>query len=475
MLRFVISAQGAAPLRRVRLALLALVLGLGAVLARAEAPAKPAPAAKPGVETYTFTFDNKPWSQVIEWFADTTGLAFVGNHKPAGTFTFLPPKVNGTLKKYTVGEVIDLLNEALQVNSTTKRYMLIRRAQTFTLVPADDKIPRDLIATVDVADLPRRGKTEIVRVNVPVEGGDVEELVPKLKLMMTQLGDAVGIPANNHVVLVDTVGSLTEVLKTIRTLSDKSTEAANRYTHQCKYIKVREGERVVRELFGLPPTLPPEAHMFLRLNMMQMQQQQGNKPGAAPAHPTRPLAVASSDESNVILVTGPADKVAQAKQALTDLEEKARDAGAKEQPVGGPMVKRYAVPSGEAGQLAGLLQEKYRTAPAVRIVNLGPNELMVWAPLADHFEIAGFITESIGSPKVKIIPLKTIDAYDLEDTLKGIFGDRSKAGTKTPYIESRGAAASSFTAATTRLRKSRRPSSGSTFPPPRPTRPAAAR
>jgi len=417
-----------------RLAVLLLALGVGAVPGRSDTPAKPDPAATPREETYVFTFDSKPWTQVIEWFADTTGLAFVGNHKPAGTFTFIPPKVNGALKKYTVAEVIDLLNEALQVNSTTKRYVLVRRSQTFTLIPADDKIPRDMIATVDLADLPRRGRTEIVRVNVALEGGDVEELAPKLKSMMTQLGDAIAIPANNHLVLVDTVGSLMEVLKTIKVIGQG--EAANRYVHQCKYIKAREGEHVLRELFGLPPVLPAEANMFLRLQVAQQVREQGGKPNTA-APPKRPLAVASSDDSNVVIVAGPADKVTQAKQTLIDLEDKAKAAGAKEQPIGGSMVKRYPVPGGEAGSLAQLLQEKYRHSSSVRVVNLGPNELMVWAPFADQFDIAGFIGEGVGSPKVKIITLKTIDAYDVEDTLKGIFGDRSKFP-RAPYVESRG-------------------------------------
>ena len=108
--------------------LLFLALGLGVLPAQADPPAKPELPAKPKEETYTFTFDSKPWTQVIEWFADTTGLAFVGNYKPAGTFTFIPPKVNGAVRKYTLPEIVDLLNEALQVNSMTKRYLLVRGA-----------------------------------------------------------------------------------------------------------------------------------------------------------------------------------------------------------------------------------------------------------------------------------------------------------------------------------------------------------
>ena len=100
------------------------------------------------------------------------------------------------------------------------------------------------------------------------------------------------------------------------------------------------------------------------------------------------------------------------------------------------MVKRYAISNGEAGMLAQMLQEKYRLVPAVRVVPLGPNELMVSAPVADHFDIAAILVEGVGNPKLKIINLRSADAFDLEDTLKGIFGDKYKSP-KSPYVEAR--------------------------------------
>src|SRR5437879_1179474 len=120
------------------LAVLLLALGLVAVPAHADDPVKSDKAdkkdpPKPQEKTFAFAFANQPWTQVIEWFADNTGLAFIGNYKPIGTFTFIPPKVNGELKKYTIAEIIDTLNEALLTNST-RRYVLIRRSQTFTLL-----------------------------------------------------------------------------------------------------------------------------------------------------------------------------------------------------------------------------------------------------------------------------------------------------------------------------------------------------
>ncbi|HEX5271818.1 MAG TPA: secretin N-terminal domain-containing protein, partial [Gemmataceae bacterium] len=439
----------ARPGRR-RFVLAVLFLSACALAARAADPPKPdkgdkprpAGEAKGGEPRFAFSFVNAPWTQVIEWFADNTGLAFVGNYKPAGTFTFVPPTVDGRAKSYTIAEIVDVLNEALQVNSSNKRYMLVRRSQSFTLVLADDKIPRDLIPTIDVADLPRRGRSEVVRLNVALEGADAEETAPKIKKMLTQMGDVVALDAGNRLVLIDTVGSLVEVMKTIRIIgAGGGRESAERYAHQCRFIKAHEAERVLRELYGLPPVLPPEMAVWsIRLNMerqMQQQQQhaQGNQP-RPPAAKLRPVSVVAAEEANMVIVTGPADKVAEARQILTELEDKAKAGGAKEQPVGPPIVKRYAVPGGDAPALAQMLQEKYRTSQSVRVINLGANELMVSAPAAEQFDIATLISEGVGTQKVKVVPLKNGDGWLMEDTLRGMFGDRAKSP-KAPYIEAR--------------------------------------
>src|SRR5207245_220467 len=111
-----------------------------------------------------------PWQKVIEWFSDTTGLAFAGVFKPTGTFNFTPPKVNGGVRKYTIPEIVDIINEALEAQASTQKYVLIRKTQTFTFIPADEKVDPSNAATVSPEDLPKYGRTEIVKVNVRLKG-----------------------------------------------------------------------------------------------------------------------------------------------------------------------------------------------------------------------------------------------------------------------------------------------------------------
>src|SRR2546423_1621349 len=109
----------------------------------AAAPAAPAASTEKKQPRFAFEMRNKPWSAVFEWLSDRTGLPFIsGISPPPGTFSFINPRINGVPKEYTIGEIIDIINDGL----LTHKYILLRRPTSFTIVPADEKIPPDLIS-----------------------------------------------------------------------------------------------------------------------------------------------------------------------------------------------------------------------------------------------------------------------------------------------------------------------------------------
>src|SRR5262249_27429211 len=81
-------------------------------------------AARRTEKRYKFEMRDKPWRQVIEWFSDQSGLNFVGS-PPAGTFTFVARQG----QTYTLTQIVDILNEALQ--SQRPPYLLIRGSRSF--------------------------------------------------------------------------------------------------------------------------------------------------------------------------------------------------------------------------------------------------------------------------------------------------------------------------------------------------------
>src|SRR5689334_17071952 len=96
----------------------------------AEQPAAPAPSTKPddkkatdpkkvedpkkdplaAERTISVSWDGAQWQEVLDWYAKESGLILNTSVKPTGSVTIKPP---GAGRKFTLGEVTDLLNEAM--------------------------------------------------------------------------------------------------------------------------------------------------------------------------------------------------------------------------------------------------------------------------------------------------------------------------------------------------------------------------
>ena len=96
------------------------------------APGHAAGAAAAPEKTVTVNFTSANWDEVLEWFSKESGLTPILTVKPTGSVDLKPPKD----RKFTIGEVVDLLNEAM----TQQKFILIRRQVSFYIHPSDEKI-----------------------------------------------------------------------------------------------------------------------------------------------------------------------------------------------------------------------------------------------------------------------------------------------------------------------------------------------
>jgi RNA polymerase sigma-70 factor (ECF subfamily) len=176
----------------------------------------------PEEKRYVFEMKDKPWKEVIEWFADVSGLRFTGKEMPPGTLTFARPKD----KQYTIPEIVDIINEALLADKKTP-YHLVRRAQTFTLVPADEKIPQPVPFT-SLEDLDKFGRTEIIRVEVRLKGGRSAEVIAAVRKQKSPWGSGMTRGGGSWLTLVDTTASVREIIKTLRAADALAEDAAPR-------------------------------------------------------------------------------------------------------------------------------------------------------------------------------------------------------------------------------------------------------
>jgi hypothetical protein len=169
-------------------------------------------AEKKAEKLFTVRFENAKWADVLDWFAKETGLVNATSNKPTGTVTIKTREGH----PYTTTEVVDLLNEML-----APKWLLVRSRQTFALLPADEKPSDDMIPSVEVVDLSKYGRTELVRVVLSVPGNALsDDELDSLRRMVSPFGTLNRL-GKEHVVVRDKAGSVLRIDQEIGTLRPK--------------------------------------------------------------------------------------------------------------------------------------------------------------------------------------------------------------------------------------------------------------
>jgi RNA polymerase sigma factor (sigma-70 family) len=179
---------------------------------------KPAtPPAKDKEKRFTLELRDQPWNKVFEWYAEVSGLTYVGQEKLPGTLTLIPPDRK---RQYTLDEVTELLNEALFV----RKYILVRRTTSFTVLPADEKIDPTFLPRVRLEDLEKRGRTELVTVLLPLTTLKARDIGPEVKKMIGPFGEVIILDKGNQLILLDTAGNLSLVVQTVKEMEMRETD-----------------------------------------------------------------------------------------------------------------------------------------------------------------------------------------------------------------------------------------------------------
>src|SRR5262249_19209713 len=157
----------------------------------------------------------------FSWLSEQAGMPVVVQNKPTGTFTFVPPKGN---KGYTLGEIIDIVNEALMA----KQYLLIRRPHSFVVVPGDEKIDPLLAPRGRVEELKQLGRTQLVSVVFPLRALKAEEVAADVKRMFGPFGELIALRTSNQLILQDTAGNLARVCEALRDMDTAAAKGKDR-------------------------------------------------------------------------------------------------------------------------------------------------------------------------------------------------------------------------------------------------------
>jgi hypothetical protein len=153
------------------------------------------------------------WHEALEWFAAEAKMPLQALAPVPKTRVLFVPKVeNGNPRKYSLVEIYDTLNELLQLDH---KLVVLRRESTLTLLPADFREITDFrIPFVLVGDLPKRGKTEIVKVLITLpKGADADNVGKKVKRLLGDFGRVVVIEESNQLLLHATVDLVRRVIE----------------------------------------------------------------------------------------------------------------------------------------------------------------------------------------------------------------------------------------------------------------------
>ncbi len=409
------------------------VLGMWAMYARAQdedkAPAKPAaaPVKAPQDSNGRFgvEFRNAPWDRVLEWFAKASGLAMITDKIPQGSFTYISPDQN---RKYTIPEIVDILNDALQA----QKYTLIRHPRSFSVLAADQPIDPAQVPRINVSELDNYGDSELVSAVIPLTSLSAEELAPQLEPMKGPFGVIAAIARPNQLVVQDTGRTIKRIRRLIDDYEKAPDAQGGGFSYVCKYIKARDAASMLKDMLGLPKDTPaaampmmPQGGRFDRERRFgggfqgmefQPQPNQASTPGKKPTY------VYADERLNKVLVSGAADVLAQAKRFL-DEADKALSPGQPTITPGVPETKMYTVPSGTAEPIAKMMKEIYKDSKVIRIETGGTNTVLVFAPSDDQLEIGKKILDATSSASsTKRIVLNVLDAGATVDRLREMFG-----------------------------------------------------
>ena len=152
----------------------------------------------PATKKLMFQFRDMKWADVLEWFASQQDLTLVMDQIPPGTFTY------SDTRSYSPSEGIDLLNSVLM----TRNFSLVRREKMLVVMALSDSIPLELLPRVQMEDLIKRGRFELVSVLFPLGGRPIETVLQEVKPFLSSYGRVVPLAQGSQVLVVETAGKM---------------------------------------------------------------------------------------------------------------------------------------------------------------------------------------------------------------------------------------------------------------------------
>ncbi|MEQ8839209.1 MAG: secretin N-terminal domain-containing protein, partial [Lacipirellulaceae bacterium] len=148
-----------------------------------------------------FSFKGQPWPDVLQWYADVSGLSFNWTKLPEGFLNLT------TQRKYKLNETRDLLNKHLLLHG----YTIVVSGDTMTAVEVA-KLDPSLIPRVEADDLEDHLPHDIVRVRFELpKNMEPEQAANDVKILTSTNAKIQPLLATKRLHVIDTVANLRNV------------------------------------------------------------------------------------------------------------------------------------------------------------------------------------------------------------------------------------------------------------------------
>ncbi len=377
-------------------------------------------------------FQGQPWPDVIRWLKKVSGKSLDWQELPGGYLNL------STHREYTVDEARNMINRHL----LARGYTILIRDELMT-VEKIEKLNPAMVPRVTAVELDQRGDYEFVKVSFTLTALVAAQAAEELKPMLSPNGKLLPLTQTNRLEAIDSVINLREIRELLT--EEQSGDGIERRVWQfsLEYVRAEDivgplyallGEQAPATGGGSPMSSSQMQQIQQQMQQMQKQMQQAAGKGGGGAQEQK-IQIVPVPRENVLLVTGPADKIATIADAVELLDQKSLRSQSILDSI--QRTEVYRLENFDPDAFIETVQELGGLSPLTQIrADKTRGAVIVSGSKVDHL-ILGQLLEKIDgtSREFHVIPLRKLDAEYVAGSIKLMMGEEEekKEDTRRSY------------------------------------------
>lgn len=345
----------------------------------------------------TFSFRYQPWQDVLDWFAQQSGLSLLMESPPPGTFNYSDSRA------YTATEALDVLNGVL----LTKGYTLVRHGKMLVVINLEDGVPPNLVPDVPLEQLDQRGEYELVRVLFPVWNMSPEQAASEIQPLLGPQGKAIVLPQAREVQVTETGGRLRTIRTVINAVEQPESGAAGMREIPLKFISFEAAMPMIRQMLGIP------AEAF--------------------SSPDNSAQITKNAAGDKLIFRGTAQQAARLQEVLRLIDIPAAARGIN----GAPQLEVYSITTADPEAVVKMLQTMLHDPTVILTADKDSGRVLAFATPPQQLTIRATIDQMQKEAKqVDVISLSNVDPQVAVLAINKLFGSQGdQPDPKAPRVD----------------------------------------